>query len=116
MSSLIQWVVDETVLIVSTSVMPQTGQLPGVFCTTSGYIGQVYLTLWLPLAANSGVLQPVMAGIAAPSTNVISAMVIQFVFFIIVSRHYFEPEILPVLWGVTRIGKRSAPHVQFGTQ
>jgi hypothetical protein len=112
---IIQWVVNEIVLITSTSVMPQMGQLPGVSSTTSGCIGQVYLTVWLPLAATSDVLQPVMAGIAAPSTNVISAIVIQFLFFIVVSHSYFEPEFLPVLWGVTRIGVKSAVSpVQFG--
>ena len=87
--------------------MPQMGQLPGVSCTTSGCIGQVYLTVWLPLAATSDVLQPVMAGIAAPNTSGISAIVIQVIFFIVVSHDYFEPENLPVLWGITHIGGKS---------
>jgi hypothetical protein len=85
----IQWVVDETVLTTSTSVMPQMGQLPGVSRTTSGCIGQVYFTVWLPLAANSDVLQPVKAGITAPSTSVISAIVIQLIFFIFISSHHY---------------------------
>jgi len=105
---LIQWFADETALIVSTNVMPQMGQLPAVLCTTSGCIGQVYLTVWLPLAASSDVLQPVMPEIAAPSTSVISAILVQFNCFIVVSPNYFQPEMLPVPWGVTRSAAKPA--------
>jgi len=37
-----------------------------------------------------------MAGIATPSINVISAVVIHFVFFKIVSQNYFGPEFLQI--------------------
>jgi hypothetical protein len=64
------------------------------------------LTVWLALVANPDVLQPVMAGITAPSTNVMSAIVIQFIFFIVVSYRYFEPKILRC-YGVLPASKKS---------
>jgi hypothetical protein len=53
-------------------------------------------------------LQPVMPGIAAPSTSVISAILVQFNCFIVVSHNYFQPEMLPVPWGVTRSAAKPA--------
>jgi hypothetical protein len=69
-----------------TSAMPQMGQLPGLFFTTWGCIGQVYWTAWLPSVVDSDVLQPVIAGMIATSAN---AIMIQYVFFMFFSFIYF---------------------------
>jgi hypothetical protein len=56
-----------------------------------------------------------MAGITAPSTNIISAIVFQFIFFIIVLHRYFKPKILRC-YGVLPASEKSLrPHVQFGS-
>ena len=55
--------------------MPHFGQSPGVLCTTSGCILQVYLWTWaLPCSSESTCLQPTMK-VAAPASSPNAAMI-----------------------------------------